>query len=107
MVIKAMKTFPIMKKGNVVFAFEIKNFWISVSKVSKVLRSIEGVSDILTRKLFERKDYEVEFLYFGRKCIVVEPFGDSSRYWIGPCDEGSELDMGPVEERFKNVNILF
>src|SRR5690606_34040312 len=106
LVTRAMKTYPIIKKKNVVFAFEIKNFWISKSKIANVLRSIEGVSDVSARKLFERRSHEIEFLYFGRRCVVTEPFGDSSRYWIGPYDEESELDMTPIEGQFRKVGIL-
>jgi hypothetical protein len=31
----------------------------------------------------------IRFRYHDRECIVCEPYGDNSRWWIGPADEGA------------------
>jgi hypothetical protein len=42
------------------------------------------------------------FMYGGERWVVNEPFGDNSRYWIGP-ERGrdSALDARPVHEAFQ------
>jgi hypothetical protein len=83
-----VKTFPIPTEDRAgVFAFEIENIHIDPAA-----------------KLFSKSsDIHVEFLYHGEPCIVWEPYGDSSRYWIGPKDETTgKLDVTRLEEGFKH-----
>lgn len=60
------------------------------------------MTDVVQRRLFSRdSEAHVKFTYQGQPCIVWEPYGDSSRYWIGP--ESADVfagDMAPVEKVF-------
>jgi hypothetical protein len=40
------------------------------------------------------------FIYLGRSCVVHEPFGDNSRYWIGPVAQEPAIDMTAVRDAF-------
>jgi hypothetical protein len=63
------------------------------------------------------RDIHVEFKYMGQAYIVWEPFGDNSRYWIGPADmvAGTEdvpdiqspSDLVRLEDAFKRYHPPF
>ena len=103
-----MRTFQLLSKPDGwLFAFEIENVYISLAAVVNVLRRIEGVADVEPRRLFSKdSDVHVKFKYRGHACIVLEPFGDNSRYWIGP-DSEATFDMAQIEIAFKNYKPPF
>jgi hypothetical protein len=54
------------------------------------------------RKLFSRwEEIHIWFIYLNRECVVIEPFGDNSRYWIGPKNPEEEFDISRLEQAFK------
>jgi hypothetical protein len=84
-------------------AFEVENAYISVATIVQLLQQVEGVNEVQPRKkLSESSDVHVEFKYLGQPYIVWEPYGDNSRYWIGPKD-GVEAggDSTEIEQAFK------
>ena len=100
-----MKTFPMTAKGSDRrIAFEIANVFISLAKITRLLEGIDGVTDVQQRRMFsESSDIHIEFKYRGQPYVVWEPFGDNSRYWIGPkhiADDVYEIDQ--VEDAFKS-----
>ena len=104
-----MNTYPLRNKDNRTFAFEIENIYIGINKVAVLLRSAPNVADIGVRKLFSPvQDIHIEFTYMGTAFIVWEPFGDNSRYWIGPKDkEHSQINVSALESFFNNTNHLY
>jgi len=89
-----MRTYPrFNKKGIREPVFEIDNIYIAPATVARVLAAVEGVADVKVRRMFSKpSDIRVQFKYLGRPYIVWEPFGDNSRYWIGPADMLSGVD---------------
>ncbi len=84
-----MHTFPIKDSAGRVFAFEIEAQFIGW-RLARRLRDITGVSNVRPRKWWVGSpDVHIRFQYHGRECIVWEPFGDNSRWWIGPDDENA------------------
>lgn len=83
-----MKTFPVAAETDErVVAFEIDSVYVSRRTIAKLLKQIEGVADIrLGGRFGSSNDIRVEFKYLDRDYIVWEPFGDNSRYWVGPRD---------------------
>ena len=61
------------------------------------------MSDIRCRKMFAKSDdVHIEFKYREQPYIVWEPFGDNSRYWIGPKDSALSITEASVlENAFK------
>lgn|SRR6185312_4037361 len=97
-----MKTYPIAFENGHCKAFEINNVYIGSKKVALLLASVEGVTQI---NCSAHADVRVEFGYSGHHCVVVEPFGDNSRYWLGPTDfEKSDLDMSSIKAVFDKYN---
>ena len=102
-----MITYPIKDESGSLRAFEVDNVYIGVGGIRKLLSEKDGVSDLRARKLFAGGDdeFRLGFNYFGRSFLVVEPFGDNSRYWIGPendSDEEAVLKAKSLENIFKN-----
>lgn len=100
-----MKTFPLVSEPDGrLRAFEVENAYIGPSAVAQVLRGTEGVTEVEPRRIFSRDcEVHVKFKYRSHPCIVWEPYGDNSRYWIGPESEDSYTeDMAPVEKSFAN-----
>lgn len=81
------------------YAFEIKNSAITLCIIQKILSSVGGVSNIKKNKffgLFSYSSIRVRFLYRGVSFVVVEPYGDSDVFWIGPENTGEGTE-GTVE----------
>ena len=100
-----METYPLIDKtkNNYQIAFEIENAYIGVGTIVRLLAGIIGITDIRKRKPFiGSSEIHVEFKYLNRDYIVWEPYGDSSRYWIGPKnpDECTD-DIGIIDNTFK------
>lgn len=99
-----MKIYPILTKdGCRAFAFEVENIYISPASAARIVAAIDGVADVEARKIFSNSsDVLVEFNYCGQPYIVWEPYGDSSRYWVGPKEDSNDVgDITALEAAFK------
>jgi hypothetical protein len=100
-----MKIFPVFNAdGFKTSAFEVENAYIGVATIINLLKNTECVTEIKPRKIFDRScDIHVEFKYMEQPFIVWEPFGDNSRYWIGPQDRAeSGIDITELEKTIAN-----
>lgn len=99
-----MKTWPLSKEGEKPFAFEVKGIAAGPRSIGDLLKSVSGVSDVKVRPLFDKSpDVHVEFRFHGREFMVWEPYGDNSRYWIGPrSEEEKPIDITELEQAFQN-----
>jgi hypothetical protein len=81
-----MKTYAtFLSNDGTLIAFEIDNVYVSRRGITKLLRSSGQVTDVKLQGHFgSSNDIRVSFTYFGERFIVWEPYGDSSKYWIGP-----------------------
>ncbi len=91
------------------FAFEIENAYICPSKIADIISTIEGVSSVRLRKRFSsEKELHVKFSFHGNEFIVWEPYGDSSRYWIGPAGQLElDNDIEPLIKVFESYRPPF
>jgi hypothetical protein len=100
-----MNTYPIVdpKQGECPFAFEIENAYVSRRTVARLLGELDGVTEVgLGGRFGSSNDVRVEFKYGNRDYVVLEPFGDNSRYWIGPKNSAENTgDISEVENVFK------
>lgn len=84
-----MQTYPIRDDGGVLFAFEV-DAQILGRRLASVLGQIDGVTDVRSRRRWTGSpDVHIRFQYCEREYVVWEPFGDNSRWWIGPDDTDS------------------
>lgn len=82
-------------------AFEIPNNLIILRPIVRLLRSVPAVSNV-RRRWF--KDGRIAFDFHGVPASVNEPWGYSSRYWIGLVDRIGypDVDLVPLHEAFKS-----
>lgn len=101
--IGTMTTYPIRNPAGVMFAVEVENAYVTPSAIGDVIRDVDGVSSVEIRKLFSRKSVtHGSFRFRGGEYMINEPFGDNSRYWIGPRkSESSDTDISMVEEKLR------
>ncbi len=97
-----MTTYPIRNQEGLLVAFEIEIVYVGLSRVASLLSSVSGVSGVQVRRLLESSsEVRVRFSYMGSDFVVSEPFGDNSRYWIGPREEVSgPVDVSDIERAF-------
>ena len=94
-----MKTYPHIREDGTISYFEISNaFPWSWGFIRRVLASVQGVTDF---KRVRSSDDRFAFVYLGRSCVVNEPFGDNSRYLIGPVENDQPIDMTPIIDVFR------
>ena len=100
-----MKTYPLHRDDGTLYGFEIPSSWTTFGPLFKILRSVDGVSDV-RRQYF--KDDRIVFDYHGEKFVVNEPWGDSSRYWVGS-EKGhvTKQAIEPIHEAFDKYETLF
>src|SRR4051812_48504811 len=82
----AVKTFDLTDNEGRILAFEIDNCRINRRSVCDVIRSIPGVTIRREPKRWwiSLEEEFCEFDLDGVRFVAWEPFGDNSRYWIGP-----------------------
>jgi hypothetical protein len=106
-----MRTYELHRDDGYFLAFEIENVYVRPKKIGEVLSTVEGMTDVSVRKSSRAsKDVHVNFKYLGIEYIVWEPFGDNSRYWIGPEKEdgqSSDIDISPLAKAFRDYEPPF
>ncbi len=102
-----MKTYPIKTDDNRTFAFEISNAYIGASTIADLLRQNSRVTNLKKRKPLQSPgDVHIEFQYAGVDFMVWEPYGDSSRYWIGPKNDGDRsVGVEDLESAFARYRV--
>jgi hypothetical protein len=81
-----MKTYPLYDEEGRLFAFEIGNTIIGRRGLCRVVEGIPGAT-LLRKPKFLSWFREAEFCEFsldGERFVAEEPYGDNSRYWVGP-----------------------
>jgi hypothetical protein len=99
-----MKTY-VQAEAGTPFAFEIENAYLSRAKIATLLKSVPGVESVSSVSHFgSSNDVRVAFKMDGHDYIVMEPFGDNSRYWVGPKegkdDKPAAGNIGKIKDVF-------
>jgi hypothetical protein len=100
-----MKTYPIVQEGAPPFAFEIDHVYLLRRTIVRLLNTVEGVTEVhLGGRFGSSDDIRIEFKCQGHDYIVMEPFGDNSRYWVGPkggkADVAAASNIGKIKSAF-------
>jgi hypothetical protein len=99
-----MKTYPLRRQDGSLLAFEITSAWVTFRPLYGILRSVQGVTDV-KRNWF--KDDRVTFKFHGEPFVINEPWGDNSRYWLGPENaEASTRDITSLHDAFQRYEGL-
>jgi hypothetical protein len=83
-----MKVYDLRDEHGRVFAFEVPNFLLRRRGLARIVNSIPGVRLLRVPAPFSWFGEEefCEWELDGVKFVAWEPFGDNSRYWVGPAD---------------------
>lgn len=102
-----MITYRIASEKVPVQAFEVSVIETGIRRLAKLLKNTPGVSNVTIRRPFSSSRELISFAYKNTDFIVCEPFGDSSRYWIGPVamDGKSEVDLSCIEQVFAHTPV--
>lgn len=96
----SMKTYSIKTEAGYPFAVEVDAALYGLRNLARTIAEVEGVSDMVVRKPFSHTgDVRATFRYQGEQFAILEPFGDNSRYWIGPAGQTPQRDISPIEAR--------
>ena len=68
------------------------------------LESVPGVTEVRRGgNWFSGDENRAYFLFHGVPFVVWEPWGDNSRYWVGPADTKTRLpDIRPLMQAFRD-----
>jgi hypothetical protein len=98
-----MKTWTTNNDAGDVSGFEISNLFIGRFGIARVLRNIDGVEVTKSYRLFRNDgDDFVHFSLNGYKFLVIEPFGDNSRYWIVAENPPAPSELKQVRQAFES-----
>jgi len=100
-----MRLYDLHDREGRVFAFEVSNFWSTRSAVCRIASTSPGVRIVRRPKWLSwfREEVFCEFELDGITFVAWEPFGDNTRFWIGPEPTrwGKQIDR--VREAFRRA----
>jgi len=102
-----MKVYDLLDKQGRVFAFEVNKLMLSRRRLSAIVSRIPRVRMIRTPGLSSAVDEFCEFEIDGQRFVAWEPWGDSSRYWIGPKSKEWCPQVGIVRDFFASHKRFF
>ena len=100
-----MKVYEIHDSQGRVFAFEIENLGVGRRGVCRIVERISGAKVIRQPKFLSwfREAEFCEFTVDGESFVAEEPWGDNSRYWIGPKPTRWVPQAEKVRDAFANT----
>jgi hypothetical protein len=100
-----VKTYPLKREDGSLQAFEIPMPlipWSTSGTLCDLLERLDGVANVDRNG---RGDYHVTFTYRGEPFVIWEPFGDNSRYWVGPEHPArSNVDVESLHAAFERLD---
>ena len=95
-----MNTRPIIDGRGRVHAVEIDMWYAGPRMLARLIGGVSGVSDVQVCRPFSRSgDLRMTFRFQGTDYVMIEPWGDSNEYWIGPANEVTEApDLSSVDK---------
>lgn len=94
-----MRTYSLRdEQSGALYAIEVDYMLIGIRQLRKLLATSPHVSHLRARRPFSRAgDVRLRFRYKGTPYVVTEPFGDNSRFWIGPENDTADDADGLLE----------
>ena len=104
-----MKVHDVKDEEGRVFAFEVSNTLLGRRGLCRVVRRIPGarlMKEPAAFSWFSEEEF-CEFQVGDVTFVAWEPFGDNSRYWIGPKPPRWVPEMAGVREAFRRARVIF
>ena len=102
-----MRIYDIRDSDGRVVAFEVPNFFLGRRGACRVVRAIAAARILRTPRRFRLFDDEefCEFELEGEQFVLYEPYGDNTRYWIGPKQPRWVPQLSIVREAFERAGL--
>ena len=101
-VVYAMKTWDLHNDAGTLTGFEVENHWLSRRRASRIAQTIPGSTVLRWPRRFSwNEDAFCAFSIDGVPFLIIEPFGDNSRYWV--VAENPDPVARPLIERGREV----
>lgn len=102
-----MKKFEIRDETGLIFAFEVANF--GRHRAYKFVSKIPEVTIVKRQKHFQftADDEFCEFELNGKRFVMWEPWGDNSRFWIGPNPPRWRAEIDEVRNAFASYKAFW
>src|SRR5712691_7070400 len=100
-----MKIHDLSSEEGRVFAFEVGNLFLGRRLFCRLVSGIPGARLLRTPRIFTRggEDEFCEFEIEGVTFVGWEPWGDNSRYWVGPKPPRWVPQLTTVREAFSRA----
>lgn len=77
--------------------------YASLRTLAQIIDTVPGVSNMSVCKPFSGSgNVRAAFQFQGFEYVIMEPWGDSNEYWIGPAQEGSAGDITLIARSLEN-----
>jgi hypothetical protein len=96
-----MRIYELKDTDGRVFAFEIDNLWLDRASAAAVVLSIPDARVRVLHASWWGPDEFCRFEVAGHEFTIWEPWGDNSRYWIGPDPPEYSEHIGAVRAAFE------
>lgn len=96
-----MRTYAIRDGEGNLFAFEVSSL-LGRRIARRIAASVPGASVVESNL---RSDVFCEFQVAGERFAMEEPFGDNSRFWIGPVGAQRSAAIQAVHSQFENARL--
>jgi hypothetical protein len=95
-----MKIHDLVESASGLGAFEVDNHFLTRRRACRIAASVSGAAVVKTSRLFRDSDDFCHFKIGDATYVIEEPFGDNSRYWIGPKESGRRDDLAVIRAAF-------
>jgi hypothetical protein len=106
-----VRVYDIRDCDGMLYAFEVPNTFLGRRGALRVIERVPGASVIRFRRLFQggwdNDEVFCEFVVGGFMFCALEPFGDNSRYWIGPASSKRGPAIEAVRDEFERSRYLY
>lgn len=103
-----MKVFDLLDDQGRVFAFEVPNSLLTRGLAARIAQRVPGVTVVRpVRRPFSAGEDPDEFFEFQINLttfVIWEPWGDSSRFWIGSQPPGPSHELDQLRSAFVNFS---
>jgi hypothetical protein len=102
-----MRVYDLVDQQGRVFAFEVENTGLGRRGACAIVNEIPGSTMVRRPRAWSwlREEEFCEFEVNGRRFVIEEPYGDNSRYWIGPEPPAWCEEVDVVRRAFADAHV--
>jgi hypothetical protein len=99
-----MRIYELLNEQGKPRAFEVSNLFLTRNRACQIAASVTGAKVSKRSRVFRDSDDFCEFNIGDETFIIEEPYGDNSRFWIGPKTQSASHALPAIRAKFENHN---